>query len=607
MSVFGKIKRLPLQDAGLNNLVAIPYLLTLTEPVHTVLRMGLRQVEIINVQYGLSNTYTINGITATGYEFMYGKKPSGFISHAVSVLQHALEHDPEGALKSIYEPSNATFNISPSVDSSSFSNVSMESPEQFAMAFTNYEGIYELGKPYLPAFIASLTDVDEATKQFWPTLGTYSFVHNFVILEKIQEAGAEAVKSRFGNIWDTEGMDALYKDGWLYALDMTVFDSIAKPADNSSGRYTHATFTLLRQDAQSKALEPLAIWVSGENVDGRARIYTRKTATSGAWLYALQAAKSSLTVCGIFLRHVYLWHVLAATMQMTMDNTLPKDHPVYQMLAPQSKYTIALDESMLLLWNAGKPATSINTPLEYLTLSNAFAKDRGYFDDDPKVAMERLGLREQDFTQNEPWDLYVTIKDSLEIWDATEKYVNVCVDTIYSDDSAVAGDEGLKAWIAASSAVDEGNIRGLEQLESKAALKRLLTSLLYRVIAHGGTNMVFATFLVHLFAPNYPICLQRRDIPESSAELDTKQLLTYLPNAETIGLITSFYFAFAFAKPNEPFIPQEGVEANLFFPSGMSDPRNRALVDYRNALAQFINARAVLPNITGQWPLNVES
>ncbi len=537
---------------------------------------------------------------------MYGKKPSELMSHAVSALQHILEHDPKGALKAIYDPPSNSVNVSPPVESSSLTHFSLESPEQFAMAFPTYEGIDELAKPCLPAFASSLTDVEEATRQFWPTLGTYSFVHNLIILERVREKVRE-VQDRFGDVWNQEGMEALSNEGRLYALDMTVFDAISKPEDNSSGRYTHATFTLLRQDDQSKALEPIAIWISGKNFDGRSRIFTRKVALPGAWLYALQAAKASITVCGIFLRHVYLWHVLSATMQMTMHNTLDSDHPIYQMLAPQAKYTIALDEAMLLLWNAGKPATSISTPLEYLRLSDEFAKDRGYFDDDPKVAIERLGLREQDFTQVEPWDGYGTVKDSLEIWGATEQYVEVCVDTIYYDDSAVAGDEGLKAWMSASSSVEEGNVRGLEPLESKAALKRFLTSLLYRVIAHGGTNMVFPTFLAHLFAPNFPICLQRRDIPEPHAQIDTKELLTYLPNPETIGLITSFYFAFAFAKTNEPFIPREGVEANLFFPSGMSDPRNRALVAYRNALIQFINARAVLPNMMEQWPLNVES
>ena len=154
--------------------------------------------------------------------------------------------------------------------------------------------------------------------------------------------------------------------------------------------------------------------------------------------------------------------------------------------------------------------------------------------------------------------------------------------------------------------MDEGNVRGLEPLESRRALKRLLTSLLYRVIAHGGPNLVDASILIHMFAASYPMCLLRRDIPDPATELDTKQLLTFLPNTGMIGIFASFYFSFVFAKPYEPFVPREGVEANLFFPSGMKDARNRALVTYRNALIQFINARAVLPDQVRQWPLNIE-
>jgi hypothetical protein len=294
-------------------------------------------------------------------------------------------------------------------------------------------------------------------------------------------------------------------------------------------------------------------------------------------------------------------------MQMTMYNTLPTDHPVYEMLAPQMKYTIALDETLLLLWQAGKPSSSLDTALEYLRLCDEFAKDRRFYDDDPKVAIGRLGLREEDFSAASPWDQYATVKDSLELWDPTEKYAGTCVDTIYTDDAAVANDGALQAWMAAASSVDQGNVQGLEPLNDKPALKRFLTSLLYRIIAHGGTNMVFPTFLVHLFGSNFPVCLQRRDIPEPDANLDTKQLLSYLPNCETIGLITAFYFGFAFVKPAESFVPKDGVDTNLFFPSGLKDPRNRALVEYRSALVRFINTRGLLPNIIDKWPLNVES
>jgi hypothetical protein len=605
-----KIKRLPVQDIGLDNLAAIPYVLSLSEPLHTAFRLAMKQVDILPVQLGFTNSYTVNGVTATGFEFMYAKAAVEDISHAINRLRHALETDAEGTLKSICSPDSASRSPaygSPPADSSPDASLSLDSPEQFAMAWTNYEGVYQLALPYLPAFVASLTDANEATRQFWPTLGEYSFPHNLIILEKIQESRVEKVKSLFGDVWTTEGMEALYSEGRLYALDLTIFECVSAPVDNARRRYTHSTFTVLRQDSRTKALEPIAIWISGKNVDGRVRIYTRAKATPGAWIFALQAVKVSITVYAIWLRHVYLWHIVPSTMQMTMHNALPAGHPIYQLLAPQSKYTIPFNEVMLLLWDLVAPPTSLTTQYQFLKVCDEFAKGRGFFDDDPKVVLKRLGLREEDFTRTTPWDGYAAVKDLLELWEATEQYVDACVDATYSDDAAVANDAGLKAWMAASSDVGEGNLRGLEPLDGRAALKRLLTSLLHRVVAHGGARIVAPTFLVHLFSPNYPICLQRRDIPEPDAELDTKQLLTYLPNIRTIGVMASFYFSFNFTKPYEPFVPPEGVEARLYFPSGLKDARNRALVAYRNALIQFINARAILPDQISQWPLNVET
>ena len=570
--------------------------------------MGSKEAEIIPAKYGFTDEYTIKGKTATAYEFMYGKKPSHVLSYAIAALRHTLVTEGEGALKSIYHPQASDGHEAPPapVDPASLTHLSLDSPEQFAMGWTQYQGIRVLAEPYLAGLVSSLTSADEATKQFWPTLARYSFVHNFIVLEKLRGPQVNAARSRFGAAWDAEGMESLSGEGRLYALDLTILDCVASPSDNAAGRYTHATYTILRQDPESKALEPVAIWVSGKCVDGQPRIYTRTKATPGSWLYALQAVKVSITVHAIWLRHAYLWHVVPGTMQMTMENSLPASHPIYRLLAPQSKYTIAFNELLLLFWGIVAPPTSVSKPIQFLQLANEFAKGRGFFDDDPKVVLERLGLRQEDFSRAEPWDQFVVVKDLLQLWDDTAQYVDACVDATYADDGAVAHDQGLQAWIAASSAVEQGNIRGLEPLESRRALKRLLTSILHRVIAHGSANMVDASILIHLFAPSYPMCLQRREIPDPADELDTAQLLTFLPHTETIGTVASFYFSFIFAKPYEPFVPKDGVEANLFFPGGMKDARNRALVTYRNSLIRFINARAVLPDQVYQWPLNIE-
>src|SRR5208282_5195201 len=102
-------------------------------------------------------------------------------------------------------------------------------------------------------------------------------------------------------------------------------------------------------------------------------------------------------------RHVYHWHLVTAAMQMTMFNTLPTDHPIYQLLAPQSKYAIPFADVLLLLWAYIAPPTSISTPFQFLELANGYGAGRSYFDDDPKTTLASLGLVEADFTLKTPW------------------------------------------------------------------------------------------------------------------------------------------------------------------------------------------------------------
>jgi hypothetical protein len=144
-------------------------------------------------------------------------------------------------------------------------------------------------------------------------------------------------------------------------------------------------------------------------------------------------------------------------------------------------------------------------------------------------------------------------------------------------------------------------------MNNRAALERVLTSLLYRVTVHGIARLQSTANPALTFVANFPHCLQRTDIPRPRARLSTRTLLTYLPNTETIGEAVNFYFIFAFSTPYEPFIPLRGVDAQLFFPGGRGDRRNRALIDFRNGLAAFINDYQPDEPQRFQWPLNIET
>jgi hypothetical protein len=312
----------------------------------------------------------------------------------------------------------------------------------------------------------------------------------------------------------------------------------------------------------------------------------------------------------VWLGHVYHWHIVTAAMQMAMFNTLPSTHPIFRLLAPQSKYAIPFDDVLLSVWSRIAPPTSLATPFEFLALANDYAAGRSFFDDDPKTTIKQLGLRRKDFTARTAWDRYPVVQRLLTVWDLVATYVKTFVRTTYGSDAAVAADRDLQAWIAtaaSSNASTGGNIRGLPEMNSRAALERVLRSLLYRITVHGISRMNSTSNPALTFVPNFPHCLQRTDIPNPRARIGTKELLGYLPNTDTISQAVTFYFTFAFSTPYEPFILLDGAGQQLFFPGGGEDKRNRALVDLRKGLAAFINDYEPGMRQRFQWPLNIET
>jgi hypothetical protein len=620
-----QVDHLPLQSFGLNNIPAVPYWPSIYRLSKTLLQLAVRELETEPAKHGLSNSYTIDNQTASAHEFLYGSSSS--LTDPIKALVTKLEKDPDSLPQSLLDAVSRTPNESiPTLDTSSLTSLSLDKPEEFTLPWTTYESIYQRSLPLLSPFAASLQDADKATELFWPIIATFGLPYHLLVLQKVSAPQLPALKSAFQGIWASEDLDALYTDGRLYVIDLSIFNTVEPQIVNGFVRFTPSTITLLQQDRQTKSLTPIAILVSGPAGRSNTQIYLR---THPAWLYALQAAKTSVTVYGIWLGHVYHWHLVTAAMQMTMYNAIPRDHYLFHLLEPQSRYLTEFDEVLLLLWNYIAPPTSLSTGFQFLTLADRFASGRAFFDDDPMITLEKLGLQQADFSLHKPWDVYPIVQDLLDLWTSTEEYVGTFVDVTYLDDAAVAHDEHLQAWMRASSDVNEGNVRGLPAMESKMALKRVLTSLIYRVTAHGVARLNITANPILTFVANFPPCLQDRSLPNPDSEIDTKRLLEFLPKTGTIGIMTTFYFTFVFSKPYESFIPLEGVVANLFFPGGVGDQRNQALIRYRQRLIDFIKSytaaqqealarleeqgnveireRQTKPAQIHQWPLSIET
>jgi hypothetical protein len=597
----GAIPQLPLR-ATFPHLPAIP--LDEAGIADTLAKLLIRASQTTQAKQGLTHKFTINGERRTAYEFLFGGSTAAAQSDAMQALAKSLQRHPERAKREVLRGLHRRSDAAPAASSP----LSLERPEQFSISWTYFPNVYESGLPSLRAWASWLTDADSATRQFWPMIAQHGFGYNLIIPERVGRARATALRQEFGRGW-TAKVRAALAAGNLYVIDMSRFEALQPQTVNGAPRFTPSTITLLTRNPRTKVLTPVAILVSGYQGKGR-RLYTRATATEGAWLYALQAAKASITLFGVWLGHVYHWHLVTAAMQMAMLNTMPTSHPIYQLLAPQSNYVMPFDDVLLTFWSAIAPPTSLATANQFLALANDYATGRAYFDDDPTTTIKQLGLRQRDFTVKTPWDKYPVVQRLLTLWDLVTRYVETFVGATYASDAAVAADADLQTWIATSGSSDPttgGNIQGLPTMDGRAALAKTLTSLLYRLTAHGISRLNSTSNPALTFVSNFPHCLQRTDIPSPRARIGTKALLGYLPNTDSISQAVTFYFTFAYSVPYVPFIPLSGASSNLFFSGGTGDPRNRALIDLRNGLAAFIDDYQPDMPQRYQWPLNIET
>lgn len=649
------IHKLPLDKwYGLKYIPAVPY--DLYELPTTLLKLNGRAKETIQTKTGCSTEMTIGGQLDTAYNFMYSNTVeeehadarkslhndlsiiTGSINNKISLVDHVPMIRPlnllryESNIKKALE-NTAIHHKEKEEEAVSYlhgnkrplTQFKLDQARDYAMSWTTVGNLHQENvRKYADKWATTLEDVDAATQSFWPMIAEYGLAYNLLVIQKCKEDFYKKVHSELIELDKNAAtaLAAVFATNNLYAIDMRLFDGLQPQKASGLERFTPSTLTFLQQDPVTKAMTPFIILVQG--YQGRSRTVFIKTpdtkisCTDGTWLYALQAAKTSLTVYGIWCGHVYHWHIVTAAMQMTMYHTLSKGHPIYKLLAPHYKYLIGFDEVLLLLWKGVAPPTSIISGKQFLEFTDAYVKetDRNFYDDDPTNTIEKLGITPNDFKQKEDWDTYPVAKHLMHIWELVEQYITVFVEESYTENPkkgdkrrSITGDKELQAWIAKSTDPKHGNIEGLSMPTDKQSLIKFLTSLLYRVVAHGNSRLERAANPALTFVGNFPPCLQRSTIPIPTTQLSSKELLSYMPHTGTIGAMVNFYYTFIYSAPYESFIPIDGIATNLPFKDEDCGGKriNEAAITMRTNIQKFIQSYDAESPIINQWPSNIET
>ena len=271
-------------------------------------------------------------------------------------------------------------------------SVPLEQPEQFSISWTSFPTSTTTGLPSLPTWTSSLTDADAATDQFWPMIAQHGFGYNLIIPEKVTGASVNAVRRNFPVGLDSRARGRCGRRNALrHRHDPVSAVQSRRPSPALRGSYP-STITLLKQDPQYQEAE----------TDRRDRLRVSRPEPSD--VHAGELDRRGMALCttggqGLDLRLRSLARAcvpLASGYRRNADDDvqhLPRPAiPIYQLLAPQSKFCIPFDDVLLLLWSEIAPPTPMANFLQFLELTNDYAAGRNYFDDDPKVTLKQLGL-----------------------------------------------------------------------------------------------------------------------------------------------------------------------------------------------------------------------
>jgi len=219
----------------------------------------------------------------------------------------------------------------------------------------------------------------------------------------------------------------------------------------------------------------------------------------------------------------------------TMRN-LPDPHPIYKLLQPHFRYTMAINAraraSLINKGGAIDKVFAIGGEGKEEAIKRSFAAYNVHCTNIKRNIMER-GVNDSNQLPG-----YYYRDDGLKIWEAMETYIKGIIDLFYHSDDDVKNDTELQQWaqeiheIAFPSFRDAPEGHGFpNRIETQENLTEFCTLIMFTGSAqHAAVN--FGQYDMYAFAPNAPAGM-RRPPPTTKGLTDLQMLLASLPDKRT--------------------------------------------------------------------------
>jgi len=253
----------------------------------------------------------------------------------------------------------------------------------------------------------------------------------------------------------------------LYVCDYTMFDGAHGDRLHGRQRFVAAPIALFYWNPSPPpgfppdgAMQPVAIQLGQTHDPARFPVFTPQDGAQ--WVQAKYYAQWAQAVQHEAVAHFGACHAYADAIVVATHRRLPATHPLFVLLTPHFRFTIAINDSALhSLIVPGGTVASVLSP----TIGDTFAliKDahmaRRFDADSPPDVFSHRGVDAEHLPE------FPFRDDTLLIWAALERWVRRYLRVYYPSDAEVVGDDELQGWVEELAAPDRAALRGLDGLE----------------------------------------------------------------------------------------------------------------------------------------------
>ncbi|XP_051504512.1 polyunsaturated fatty acid 5-lipoxygenase-like [Myxocyprinus asiaticus] len=367
------------------------------------------------------------------------------------------------------------------------------------------------------------------------------------------------------------------KAGNIFIADFEVLDGVTPNAtDPCTLQYLAAPICLLYKNIQNKIM-PIAIQLG--QTPGEENPIFLPSDDQYDWLLAKIWVRSADFHVHQTVTHLLKTHLISEVFGIAMFRQLPAVHPVFKLLIPHIRFTIAINtkarEQLIcecgLFDKANGTGGGGHVELVQRSMKTFTYKSLCF--------PEAIKARGMDNQEELPYYFYRD--DGNRVWEAVKNFVTEVVDVYYDKDETVQADEEIQAFVkdvCSFGMQDFDYCEFPKALQTKEQLVEYLTIIIYTASAqHAAVN--FGQFDWCSWIPNSPPTM-RKPPPTKKGLVDMKYIVESLPDRGRSCWHLGAVWALSQFQENELFL---GMYPDEHF---IDKPVKEAMVKFRKELAE---------------------